>query len=74
MNAREWLSEYAQRLGTAPPDPEEFDAVLQLAAEAAHSSERVAGPVACWLAARSGKPLSEALPAARALAAHTADD
>jgi hypothetical protein len=74
MNAKEWLSEYAQRLGTAPPNREEFDAVLELAAEAAHSSERVAGPVACWLAARSGKPLPEALDAARALAASTADD
>jgi hypothetical protein len=73
MNAREWLSEYAQRLGTAPPDPEEFDAVLELAAEAAHSSERLAGPLA-WLAARSGKPLPEALAAARALAAETAGD
>jgi hypothetical protein len=74
MNAKDWLSEYAQRLGTAPPGREEFDAVLQLAAEAAHSSERVAGPVACWLAARSGRQLQEALDAARALAASTADD
>jgi hypothetical protein len=74
LNAKEWLSEYAQRLGTAPPDREEFDAVLQLAAEAAHSSERVAGPVACWLAATSGKPLPEALDAARALAASITKD
>jgi hypothetical protein len=67
MNAKEWLSAYAQRLGTAPPDRDQFDALLQLAAEAAHSSERVAAPVACWVAAKSGRPLPEALDAARAL-------
>jgi hypothetical protein len=73
MNAKEWLSEYARRLGTAPPDPDEFDAVLQLAAEAAHSSERVAAPVACWLAAKSGRSLAEALSAARALGTSASD-
>jgi hypothetical protein len=73
MNAKEWLSEYAQRLGTAPPDREEFDAVLELAAEAAHSSERVAAPVACWLAAKSGWSLAEALDAARALGTSPSD-
>jgi hypothetical protein len=72
-DAREWLSEYAQLLGTAPPDREQFETLLQLAAEAAHSSERLAGPVACWVAAKSGKPLAEALDVARALAASTAD-
>ena len=67
MNAREWLSAYAERLGTAPPDRDEFDTLLQLAAEAAHSSERVAAPVACWLAAKSDRPLAEALDSARGL-------
>jgi hypothetical protein len=31
------------------------------AAEAAHSSERVAAPVACWIGARSGRSLTEPL-------------
>ena len=31
----------------------------ELAAEAAHSSERTAAPIACWIAGRSGKQLTE---------------
>jgi hypothetical protein len=32
---------------------EEFKAILDLAAEAAHQSERIAAPVAAWVSARS---------------------
>jgi molybdopterin converting factor subunit 1 len=31
VNANEWLEEYAARLGTDPPAPEEFAAILELA-------------------------------------------
>lgn len=65
MNAREWLDAYAEKLGTSPPSTEEFKAVLDLAGEAAHSSDRVAAPVACWLAARAGIGLTEAIRLAR---------
>ncbi len=65
MNAREWLAVYAQRLGVDPPSSEEFKVLLDLAGEAAHSSERVAAPVACWLAARAGVEPAEALERAR---------
>ena len=54
MNAREWLSAYAGKLGTEPPTTEEFATLLDLAGVAAHSSERVAAPVACWLTAKAG--------------------
>ena len=64
MNARDWISAYAERLGTTAPTRDEFEAILELAAEAAHSSERVAAPVACWVAAKAGCPLNEALAAA----------
>jgi hypothetical protein len=67
VNANEWLAEYAAKLGTDPPAPEEFAAILELAGAAAHSSERVAAPAATWLAARSGRPLAEALELARAI-------
>ncbi len=67
MNAREWLAAYAEKLGTTPPSTEEFKALLDVAAEAAHSSERVAAPVACWVAARAGVELDEALRVAREL-------
>ena len=37
--------------------------MLDLAGEAAHSSERIAAPVACWVAARAGVAPEEALDA-----------
>jgi Domain of unknown function (DUF6457) len=67
MNAKEWIAAYAGRLGAAPPTAEEWGTILDLAGEAAHSSERVAAPVACWVAARSGAGIQEALDAARAV-------
>jgi hypothetical protein len=68
MNANEWLAAYAERLGTTPPSTEEFKTILDVAAEAAHGSERVAAPAACWVAARAGVELEEALRVARELA------
>ena len=65
MNARDWLAAYAERLGTTPPSTEEYKAILDVAAEAAHASERVAAPAACWVAARAGVGLDEALRVAR---------
>ncbi|HZE05921.1 MAG TPA: DUF6457 domain-containing protein [Solirubrobacteraceae bacterium] len=67
MNAREWLAAYAESLGTSPPSTEEFKAILDVAGEAAHASERVAAPAACWVAARAGVDLDEALRVAREL-------
>jgi hypothetical protein len=65
MNAREWITAYAEKLGTSPPSAEECKLILELAGEAAHSSERVAAPVACWVAARAGVELQRALELAR---------
>ncbi|MGN6168840.1 MAG: DUF6457 domain-containing protein [Solirubrobacteraceae bacterium] len=65
MNAKEWLTEFASRLGVDPPTAAEFSALLDLAAEAAHGSERVAAPVACWVAARAGRDPKEAIEIAR---------
>ena len=67
MNAKDWIAAYAAKLGTAPPTTAEFSALLDLAGEAAHSSERVAAPVACWVAAKAGKPADEALDVARTI-------
>jgi hypothetical protein len=61
MNAREWIDAYAERLGTTAPSPEDFSLILNLAGEAAHASERIAAPVACWVAARAGVDLERAL-------------
>ncbi|HEY1590783.1 MAG TPA: DUF6457 domain-containing protein [Solirubrobacteraceae bacterium] len=68
MNAREWITAYAERLGVPAPTTEEFATLLDVAGEAAHSSERVAAPVACWVAARAGVEPHEALTAAREIA------
>jgi hypothetical protein len=65
VNAKEWIEQYAKRLDIDPPTADEFTAVLDLAAEAAHASERVAAPVACWLSARAGVPLPQAIAQAR---------
>jgi len=65
MNARDWLAAYAEKLGTPPLSNQEFKAILDVAAEAAHASECVAAPAACWVAARAGVDLDEALRAAR---------
>ena len=67
MNAKEWIAAYAEQLGVEPPTADELKAILDLAAEAAHASERIAAPVACWLSARSDRSLEESLVLARAM-------
>jgi hypothetical protein len=67
VNARDWLSAYAEKRGVEAPTTEEFKTLLDLAGEAAHASERVAAPVACWLAARAGVGPEAALAKAREL-------
>jgi hypothetical protein len=67
MNAREWTDAFAERLGVEPPSADEFAVLLDVAGEAAHASERVAAPVACWLTARAGRSPEEALVLAREL-------
>jgi hypothetical protein len=65
MNATEWLAAFAAKLGTDVPTEDELNAVLDLAGEAAHASERIAAPVACWLTARAGVGLDQAMKLAR---------
>lgn len=64
-SAHEWVAGYAIRLGVAAPTDPEVEALLELAAVAAHSSERIAAPLACWLVGRSGVIPAEALESAR---------
>jgi hypothetical protein len=68
MDAEQWIAAYAQRLGTEPPTADELEAVLELAGEAAHASERKAAPVATWLSAKAGRTLQESLALARTVA------
>jgi Domain of unknown function (DUF6457) len=59
MNAREWLDAFAAEIGADAPTDEELKQVLDLAATAAHDSERIAAPVACWLGGSVGASLAE---------------
>jgi hypothetical protein len=67
MNAKDWIAAYAEQLGTEPPTGDEVKAILDLAAVAAHASERIAAPVACWLSAKSDRSLEESLALARGM-------
>jgi hypothetical protein len=68
MDAEHWIAAYAERLGTEPPTAAELEAILELAGEAAHASERRAAPVATWLSAKAGRSLAESLALARTVA------
>lgn len=54
MDAKQWIAEFAAATGAEPPSDEEVESILGLAAVAAHSSERIAAPIACWIAAGAG--------------------
>lgn len=61
MNRNEWITAFARELGEEPPTQAEIDALLELAAVAAHASERTAAPIACWVAGRSARGLDQDL-------------
>jgi hypothetical protein len=65
MSAEEWIERFAEELGFLPPDEEELARILELASVAAHSSERRAAPVACWLAGASGRSSAETIEVAK---------
>lgn len=59
MTVNEWISSFAARLGAEPPSASEIEDILAIAATAAHSSERLAAPIACWIGGQSGRSLAE---------------
>ena len=68
MTDREWIEAFAGSLGVDPPGDDEIAAILELAGEAAHSSQRTAAPVACWIGAAVGLSPAQALERARSMA------
>lgn len=60
----EWIAAFAARLGVEAPDEATIESLLDLAGVAAHSSERIAAPIACWLVGRAGIGVDEARRAA----------
>jgi hypothetical protein len=67
-DARTWLAAFAANLGVEPPTEAQLNELLALAGTAAHSSERIAAPVACWLAAVAGVSPEAAHEVARGVA------
>lgn len=68
MTADEFLAAFAAEVGAAPPTPADVEALLKVASIAAHGSERLAAPLACWIGGASGRPAGELLAAARRVA------
>jgi Domain of unknown function (DUF6457) len=68
LTDREWIDAFAAALGAPAPGDAEVEAILALAGEAAHASQRTAAPVACWLAAAAGRTPGDALALARTVA------
>jgi hypothetical protein len=50
----EWIRAFAEQLGVEPPDGATVETLLSLAGTAAHASERVAAPIACYLVGLAG--------------------
>lgn len=70
MTAQEFLEAFAGQVGVPAPTAAQFAALLDVAAVAAHASERVAAPLACWMAGASGMPVADLLAAAQRVADH----
>ena len=68
MTASEFLEAFAAEVGTPVPDAQQIEALLELAGVAAHASERVAAPIACWIGGVSGLPATDLLAAAQRVA------
>jgi hypothetical protein len=66
-SAEDWIASFADAVGAEPPDREQVDRLLKLAAVAAHSSERIAAPIACWIAGANGVDVERAVAIAEGL-------
>ncbi len=62
---REWITAFAEQIGVDAPDDATIEVLLELAGVAAHGSERIAAPIACYLVGRAGLDPSAALEVAR---------
>jgi hypothetical protein len=64
MDAHTWIAGFAEALGVEAPPSDLIDELLALAGDAAHASERIAAPIACFLVGRAGVDLATARRAA----------
>jgi hypothetical protein len=59
MGREEWVRAFCAEIGVDAPTAEEEEQLLELASIAAHSSERPAAPLACWVAGKSDRSAGE---------------
>jgi hypothetical protein len=64
-DGREFVAALAAQLGVEPLDDATIETLLDLAGVAAHSSERIAAPLACYLVGRAGADPAEVLASLR---------
>jgi hypothetical protein len=69
MTGPEWINAFAEQLGVEPPDEHTMETLLAVASNAAHGSERLAAPIACYLIGRAGTDPAAALVLSEGLAA-----
>ena len=69
MTGPEWITAFAEQLGVEPPDEATMEALLAVASNAAHSSERLAAPIACYLIGLARVDPAAALATAEAVGA-----
>jgi hypothetical protein len=67
MTTEEFVTAFATAAGTAAPNDADIAVLLQLAAVAAHASQRTAAPITCWIAAAANLTPSAALALAESL-------
>jgi len=73
MEPQEWLASFADRLGLDELSQSDIDTLLEIASIAAHTSERLAAPLPCYLIGRAGiapieaKAIAEEIAATRAV-------
>jgi hypothetical protein len=67
VTGREWIASFAASIGVEAPDEATIEALLDLAGVAAHASERIAAPIACYLVGRAGLDVAAAKAAAEVL-------
>jgi hypothetical protein len=68
LDPDEWIARFAAALGVDAPDAATVQTLLELAGVAAHASERVAAPIACYLVGRAGLDAGQALDRSQSIA------
>ena len=64
---QEWLNAYAEKIGGEAPNETEVNDLLSIAGIAAHSSERTAAPLTCYMIGKYGLSPNDALNFAKEL-------